>query len=92
MGCQYGYSISFWKLLFNNWACHQVQVTKTKKWYAFHYSYYIVQFFTDDTKSAFQQTSQYDYESLRNKQISSHEVVDQMLQMDGEIYKVSETF
>ena len=46
----------------------------------------------DDTKSAVRQASKYAYESLRNKKMSTHEVVDRMLQMDGEIYKVSETF
>ena len=37
-------------------------------------------FVTDDTKSAFQQTSKYAYGSLRNKEMSTHEVVDRMLQ------------
>ena len=47
---------------------------------------------TEDMESAFQKASKFAYNQLRNREMSAHEVVDRMLQNNGELYQISETF
>ena len=49
-------------------------------------------FVCDDTASAFQRSSKFAYECLRSREMSSHEVVDRMLQNNGQLYQVSDEF
>ena len=49
-------------------------------------------FVCEDTASAFQRSSKFAYECLRSREMSSHEVVDRMLQNNGQLYQVSDEF
>ena len=49
-------------------------------------------FVPDDSESAFQRSSKFAYENLRNREMSSHEAIDRMLQNNGQLYKVSDSF
>ena len=49
-------------------------------------------YITEDMESAFQKSSKFAYDSLRNREMSAHEVIDRMLQNNGELYQISESF
>ena len=49
-------------------------------------------YITEDMESAFQKSSKFAYDSLRNREMSAHEVIDRMLQNNGDLYQISEFF
>ena len=49
-------------------------------------------YITEDMTSAFQKSSKFTYDSLRNREMSAHEVIDRMLQNNGELYQIGDTF